>query len=265
MPPHGYERPTRPGPPPRPGPAGSARVERLLLDAQRQIADYVGTVTAEADQVKAAADSYAAGLRSAAELETARVRAGAAREAARVRTAAERERTEIVTAARREAEEIRRREQFLLEQSEALRSAAEADLEVELAARREEAERREAERLAEARETTRALIDGAERRAADAEKRAAEATARAEQTRRDAQEDARKEIADAHRKAELVVAQARDAGKQALADFEADADTRRAAITRELDELNRQKNDVDDQLAKMRQLFAVGALGDLAG
>jgi hypothetical protein len=179
-----------------------------------------------------------------------------------VRAAAERERTEIITAAKREADDIRRREQFLLEQSEALRSAAEADLEVDLAARREEAERQEVERLAEAQEATRTLVDGAERRAADAEKRAAEATARAEQTRRDAEEDAKKEIADAHRKAELIIAQAKDEGRQALADLEADTDKRRAAGKRELDELTRQKSEIDAQLAQMRQLFAVGAFID---
>jgi hypothetical protein len=145
-----------------------------------------------------------------------------------------------------------------------LRSEAEADLEVELAARHEEAERQEVERLAEAQEATRTLVDGAERRAADAEKRAAEALTRAEQTRRDAESDAKKEIADAHRKAELVIAQAKDDGKQVIADIETDADKRRAVLKRELDELTRQKTDVDAQLAKMRQVFALGALGDLA-
>lgn len=282
MPPHGYQPPPRPRPspraepfrpgPPRPGPpladpgpaaAASARVEQLLLDAQRQIVSYVKAVTAEAAQIRAAADTYAAGLRSAAEFEAASTRADAEREAARVRAAAERERDEIIRAARREADDIRRREQFLLEQSEALRSAAEADLEVELAARREEAQRQEAERLAEAQEATRALVDGADKRAADADKRAAEALARAEKARRDAESDARKEIADARRKAELIVAQAKDDGKRVLAGLEADAGKRRAVLKRELDELTRQKTDIDAQLANLRQVFAVGAFLDL--
>jgi uncharacterized phage infection (PIP) family protein YhgE len=253
MPPHGYERPTQ-----RPG----ARVEQLLLDAQRQIAEYVKAIAAESAQIRASAaqvrseaDTYASGVRVAAEFE-------AAADADRVRAAAERERNDIVTAARREADEIRRREQFLLEQSEALRSAAEADLEVALARRREEAERAEIERLAEAQEATRTLVDGAERRAADAEKRAAEAIARAEQARRDAEADAKQEIADAHRKAELIIAQAKDEGRQALADIETDADKRRAVLKRELDELTKQKTEIDEQLAKMRQVFAVGAFLD---
>ncbi len=92
---------------------------------------------------------------------------------------------------------------------------------------------------------------------------AAEALNRAEQTRREAEEDAKREIADAHRKAELVIAQAKDDGKQVLTEIEADADKRRAVLKRELDELTRQKNDIDAQLAKMRQLFAVGAFLDI--
>ncbi|HVT67487.1 MAG TPA: cellulose-binding protein, partial [Trebonia sp.] len=174
----------------------------------------------------------------------------------------ERERDDIVRAARREADEIRRREQFLLEQSESLRSQAEADLEVELADRRAEAERLEEERLADAQEATRKLVEEAERRAADAEKRAADATAQAEQARRDAEADARKELADAHRKAELIIAQAKDDGKDLLVAIEVEADKRRAAIQKELDELTRQKKEVDGKLAQMRQLFAAGPILD---
>ena len=143
-----------------------------------------------------------------------------------------------------------------------MRGQAEADLEVELADRRAEAERLDVERLADAQEATRKLVDEAERRAADAEKRAAEATARAEQARRDAEADAKKELADAHRKAELVIAQAKDEGKQALADFEAEADKRRSAVQKELEELTKQKNEIDEQLAKMRQIFSVGSFLD---
>jgi hypothetical protein len=261
---------------PRPAPSGpvvaapppgySERIEQLLLEAQRQIAEYARSAAADADleasKIKAAAEGYAAGLRTSAEFERANSRAASEREAAKGKAAADREREDLIRAARREADDIRRREQFLLEQSEALRTQAETDLDVELAGRREEAQRLEAERLAEAQEATRKLVEEAERRAADAEKRAAEATGRAEQARKDAEADAKKEIADAHRKAELIIAQAKDDGKQALADFEADAAKRRAVLQKELDELTRQKAEIDDKLAQMRQLFAVGAFLD---
>jgi hypothetical protein len=202
-------------------------------------------------------------LRTSAEFEKASSRSENEREAAKVRAAAAREREDIVQAARREADQIRRREQFLLEQSEALRTQAESDLELELADRRAEADRLEAERLADAQEATRKLVEEAERRATDAEKRAADALARAAQARRDAEADAKKELADARRKAGLVLAQAKDEGKQVMDGLEADADKRRAALQKELDELTRQKNEVDEKLAQMRQMFAVGEFFDL--
>src|SRR5487761_309351 len=157
-----------PRPAPPPAPAASARIEQLLVAAQRQIVGHAKAAAAEsareAAEIRAAAESYAAGLRASAEFENASVRAEAEREAAKVKAAAERERDDIVKAARREADDIRRREQFLLEQSETLRSQAEADLEVELADRRAEAERLEVERLADAQEATRKLVEEAERR-----------------------------------------------------------------------------------------------------
>jgi hypothetical protein len=219
-------------------------------------------VTAEASQIRTAAESYATGLRTAAEFEKASLRAEAEREMAKVRAAAERERDDIVRAARREADEIRRREQFLLEQSEALRSTAEADLEEDLAARREQAEREEVERLEDAQAATRKLVAEAERHAADAEQRAADANKHAQQVRRETNEAAKRQLAESHRKAELLVAQAKDEGKQILADIEVDADKRRAVLHKELDELTRQKNEVDAKLAQMRQLFAVSAILD---
>ncbi|HVT66113.1 MAG TPA: cellulose-binding protein, partial [Trebonia sp.] len=83
-----------------------------------------------------------------------------------------------------------------------------------------------------------------------------------EQARRDAEADAKKEIADAHRKAELIIAQAKDDGRRILDGIEAEAGKRRAAAQKELDELTRQKNEIDEQLAQMRQLFAVGTILD---
>jgi hypothetical protein len=257
-------------PAPQPAfPPVNARIEQLLVAAQRQIAEHARAAAdgaaREAAKIRAAAESYAAGLRTSAEFEKAASRSDAEREAAKVKAAAEREREDIVRAARREADAIRRREQFLLEQSEALRSQAEADLDLELADRRAEAERLEVERLSDAQESTRKLVEEAERRAADAEKRATEATTQAEQARRDGEADAKKEMADAHRRAELLIAQAKDEGKRVTADLEADADKRRAAVQKELDELTRQKAEVDEQLAQMRQLFAVGTFLDTPG
>jgi hypothetical protein len=241
---------------------------KITADAEAYAAQVCNSADAYAAEVRTSAEVYAAGVHTSAEADAAKVRtsaeferagarAEAEREAGKLRAAVERERDGIIRAARREADEIRRREQFLLEQSEALRTQAEADLEVELAARREAADREEVARLEDAQDASRRLVEEAERRAADAEKRAADAVAHADQTRRDAEADAKKGIDDAHRKAELIIARAKDDAKQALVDIEADGAKRRAAIQKELDDLTRQKNEVDATLAEMRKLFSV--------
>ena len=79
---------------------------------------------------------------------------------------------------------MRSQAQQILGDSQAQRAQAEAGLETRLASRREEADRREAERLAAARAATQKLVSDAEQRATPAGQRAARATAHAEQTLR---------------------------------------------------------------------------------
>jgi len=256
--------------------ASGARVEQLLQAAREQAAEYVRAVSAEAEEIRSAAEAYAAeqraavdreiaGLRASAELEASSVRSKAEREAAVLKAAAVRERDEVVTAAKREAGDIRRREQFLLEQSEAIRSQAEADLEVDIAARREEIERAEVERLADAHAATRTLVTEAERRAADAEKRAAAAIAQAEATRRGGELDAQALTDEAVDKAAQIVGKARAQADEVLAGIDAAADERRAERQRELDELTRQKNEVADVIAQMRKVFMAPAVDGALG
>jgi len=236
--------------------ASGARVEQLLQAAREQAAEYVRAVRSEAEEIRTAAEAYAteqraavdreiASLRASAEREASNLRAGAEREAAAVKASAARERDEIVTAAKREADDIRRREQFLLEQSEAMRTQAEADLEVDLAARREEMERAEVERLADAHAATRTLV--------------------AEAARRDGERDAQALTDEAVDKASQIVSKARVQADQVLADCDTEAERRRAALQRELDELTRQKNEVGAVLAQMRQVFLVDAADGTGG
>ena len=248
------------------GRPGAERIEELLAAAQRQIAEYARAAAAEAEaeaeKIKSAAESYAASLRTKAEFERASARAENEREAAKARAAGERERENIVRAARREADEIRRREQFLLEQSEALRTQAEADLDVELADRRSRgaaAGGRAAGRGAGGHPQPGRRGRAARGRRGEARRRGRHAGRAGPPGRRGRRQE---EIADAHRKAELVIAQAKDEGKQVLADIEADADKRRAVLQKELDELTRQKAEIDEQLAQMRKVFAVSAFLD---
>ena len=226
--------------------------------ALRKGEELIAAARHEAATIRDTIDDQLADKRAAAERDAAAVRAAAEREVTQLKAAAQREHDEIVLAARRKAEEIRVREQRLLEESEALRTQSEADLEIELAARREQAERAESERHAEAVVATRKLVEEAERRAATADRQAAAVAARNEQARREADERARQLVDDAQRDADRVLADVRAAARQVQAEADAEADRRRAAAQRELDELTKQKDEVSRHLAQMRQL--VGSL-----
>jgi hypothetical protein len=233
-------------------------IEAMRAAALRKGEDLIAAAHHEAVKVRDGIDHELADKRAAADREAAAVRAAAEREVAQLKAAAKREHDEIVLAARRKAEEIRIREQRLLEESEALRTQAEAELEIELAARREQAERAESERHGEAVVATRKLVDEAERRAATAEERAAAVAARNEQVEREANERARQLVDDAQRDADRVLADVRVTAQQMQAEADAEADRRRAAVQRELDDLTKQKDEVSRHLAQMRQL--VGSL-----
>ena len=83
-------------------------------------------------------------------------------------------------------------------------------------------------------------------------------TAQNEQAKRDADERVRQVLADAKRDADQVLADAKAAATRLRAEAEADAERRRATTQRDLDELNKQKDEVAKHLAQMRQL--VGSL-----
>jgi hypothetical protein len=77
-------------------------------------------------------------------------------------------------------------------------------LETRLASRREEAERREAERLAAAQAATQKLVIEAEQRAATAEQRAATANAQTEQILREADQHSEQLVSIAKKNADQI-------------------------------------------------------------
>jgi len=150
---------------------------------------------------------------------------------------------------------MRSQAQRILEESEAQRAQSEAEFEIALAARREEAERQEAERLAAAQSATQKLVSEAEQRASTAEQRAAKASAQADQTRRDADQHARQLAGNAKKNADQIAGQAKAQADQLLTEVKADAERRHAAAQREVDELTRQKDSIASHLAQVRQLL----------
>ena len=235
--------------------AAERTAAELRAPAERTAAELRAAAEQEVSQRRSAAERAAAELRAAAEHDITKQRALAEREAGRLKAATSRERNEILTAARRQAEEIRIREQRLLEHSEALRTQAESELEIELAARREESERQESEQHEAAVTATRKLVAEAERRAAAADKRAEAAIAQANQTRTDAEREARELISDAHLKGDQILNQAKEQADKQRTEAMADVERRRAAMEREVEELAKQRDDLAGHLAQMRRAF----------
>jgi hypothetical protein len=149
-----------------------------------------------------------------------------------------------------------RRAQRILEESEAGRAQAEAEFEIQLASRREGAERQEAERLA----ATQKLVTEAEQRAATAEGRAANASARADQTRREADQHSKQLVSHAKKNADQIAAQiaahAKAQADQLVADTKTELERHRVAAQREVDELNRQKDAITTSLEQLRLLVS---------
>jgi hypothetical protein len=270
----------------------SGRIGQLLQAAREQADEAVAEIKAEASATREAADRYAADTRAAADADAERTRAQAAREADQeiavqrtsaehemavqrataereaaavraaadrevkpLKTAAKREADELIAEARRKSEELRARVQRFLDESESLRSQAAAEWEVELAARREDSERRESEQMDAAQAASRKLVEEAERRAADAGKRAADAKAKAEQSLTEAGDQARLLTDRAREEAGEILEKAKAKARKALEAAELTADDRRGAIARELEELTAQRDGVKKHLAEMRAVF----------
>jgi cell division septum initiation protein DivIVA len=130
-----------------------------------------------------------------------------------------------------------------------------SDLEVKLAARREEAERLDAERHDQAVAQATQLVAEAEQRAATAEQRAAKAVEQAESVRRDADEHSKGLLATARRNAEQILGEARQHADKIMSEAKAEAERTRRAAQRQVDELVRQRDSITGHLDQLRQLL----------
>jgi hypothetical protein len=131
-----------------------------------------------------------------------------------------------------------------------------SDLEVKLAARREEAERLDAERHEQAVAQATQLVAEAEQRAAAAEQRAAKAVEQAEAVRRDADEHAKSLVGNARRNADQVIAEARAHADKVLSEAKGEAERNRRAAQRQVDELIRQRDSITGHLDQLRNLLS---------
>jgi cell division septum initiation protein DivIVA len=143
----------------------------------------------------------------------------------------------------------------LLEDARAKSEQMNTDLEVKLAARREEAERLDAERHDQAVGQATQLVAEAEQRASAAEQRASKAVEQAEAVRRDADEHAKSLVGNARRNADQVIAEARAHADKVLSEAKGEADRNRRAAQRQVDELIRQRDSITGHLDQLRALL----------
>ena len=135
------------------------------------------------------------------------------------------------------------------------------DLEVKLAARREEAERLDAERHEQAVAQATQLVAEAEQRAAAAEQRAAKAVEQAESVRRDADEHSKSLLGGAARAtpSRCSPRPAQHADK-VMSEAKAEAERTRRAAQRQVDELTRQRDSITGHLDQLRHLLGAMAV-----
>lgn len=224
--------------------------------AEREASDLRSTATREVEALRADAERDTSQLRAATDHEVAELRATADREIATLRATAEREIIEIRNEAAREAEEKRAAASKLLTKAKEKREAELQALELELAERREKAEREEGERHDAAIAATQKLVTDAEQRAKNADARAKETEARADTRRKESEAEASETMAKAKSFADRTMADARSEAEQLLFEARTHAEVTKQTAEREVADLTRQRDTVTAQLNQLREMLS---------
>ena len=224
--------------------------------AEREATDVRGTANREAEALRADAERDTSQLRQATDHEVGELRATADREIATLRATAEREIIEVRNEAAREAEEKRAAASKLLTKAKEKREAELQALELELAERREKAEREEGERHDAAVAQTQKLVSDAEQRAKAADVRFKETEARSLQRRKDSEAESNEITAKAKSFAERTIADARSEAEQHLFEARTHAEVTKQTAEREVSDLTRQRDTVTAQLNQLREMLS---------
>src|ERR671916_221044 len=234
--------------------------------AEREANELRNTTRREVETMRAEAERETTQLRTTTDHEVAEHRATAEREIATIRATAEREIIELRNVASREAEEKRAAASKLLTKAKEKREAELQALELELAERREKAEREEGERHDAAMAATQKLVAEAEQRAKAADTRAKEIDRAAEQRRRDSDAESNDILDKAKSYADRTVTDAKSEADQLVFEAKTHAEVTKQAAEREVAELTRQRDAVTGQLTQLREMLSgLAGLGTLPG
>ncbi|MBC7298210.1 MAG: hypothetical protein H5T82_04880, partial [Demequina sp.] len=130
--------------------------------------------------------------------------------------------------------------------------------------RREAAEASLTERHNAATAESEAMVADARKRADEAEARLADALERAEQARRDAEEHARTLLSNARHNADDIVSQSREHAETIISEAVTDAERERSLASKEVEELNHQRESITTYLDDLRSLLSSDPVNNLA-
>ena len=173
---------------------------------------------------------------------------------------------ELRGAAKRDIEQMRAGRGGRLDEVRTRADKELTELELALAATREQAEREDSERHEAAVPETQKLVTEGETRAADAETRAKSAHELAEQVRREADAQAKALVSGARRNAAQLVAEAKSHAEMLVGEAEAEAARVQTTAKREVADLTRQRDSITGHLTQLRSLLgAMSVPGDSNG
>jgi cell division septum initiation protein DivIVA len=231
--------------------AASRDADNMRAAAQQEAAETVGQAQREADAMRSAADRDTSTLRTTTAHQVAEIRATAEREVAALRATAEREITQLLAKASRDTEEQRAEATRLTTEAKDRREKELQALALELAERREKAEREEAARHAAAVAEANRMVADAEHRAAAAAEHLRDTERAAENRRLESERIAKETIDKANALAEKTLLDAQTEAQRMVHDARTDAELSTSQLRREVEDLNRQRDAVTTQLGSM--------------
>jgi hypothetical protein len=208
------------------GEAGSLKEEAdaLRARAEREVSELHTVARREREKLRSEAERESKQLRISAVHEVAELKASVEREVATLRATVDREVTQVRAKAGREAQEKRAEAAGLFAEAKERRDKDLQALDLELAERKERAEREESERHTRAVVVTQSLVAEAEGRARDAVERTKAAETRAVEIRSEADRYVEDTMAKAEKDASRLISDAKVETNRLYTDAKSDAE-----------------------------------------
>lgn len=223
------------------------RAEETVKAAESRATELKATTEREAAQLASTSQAQSTAAHETLKRETATILADAQKAAADLRAKSTTEADAIVAEARRKYDQAKK---------------AASAVEVDMANKRQQAEKAEKERFTTASAENNKLIAEAQARAKKADDEARAAAQRAETTRVEAVEKADRIIADGRKRAQELIAESRVTAEATIEESAAEAKRNLSSAQSQVDLLTKQRRTITAQLEQLRSMFAAPGLFD---